>query len=188
MNMFNSERKSAMKLTGIVDVIGYVGLRGFVAGTTLGAAYGLISFTLYGLFYGALFGAVIGFVAGTFVGLLVILIIRAVLQPVHDVARFRIIVTLLCALLTLLGVAFAFSVLWSNDPGDVIRSPLPALMRAFSQESIVMVGLPALIAALYAAYAGRRFAAHYLKSSGVFLPEENEHVHHLPSLEKGDSQ
>jgi hypothetical protein len=134
-----------MKRTSIIlKATGYIGLRGFVAGTVFGAAYGTLAYPIVGTLYGALIGAIIGLPVGLVGGALIGLITAAYFNPVTNAGVFRLIMPLSGGVIALAGAYLGFSVLFYG-PGDT-----PYIV------------LPTLIAATSATYTGYSYARYYL--------------------------
>lgn len=145
----------------IWDAVAYMTLRGmgygFVLGGLFGAIYGAILAAFAAFLYGAAVGAFMGWIAGTATGILNGLVVgilnytlfRRVTKPVS----YRKIITVLCGLLTFIGLPVSVTVFTGSG-------------NSMTFASIAFLFIPGLIAASAAAYVGWQFAEKFIVQQG----------------------
>jgi len=159
-------------------------LWGLGLGSGLGTTYGLlvggltfpygIGFMLVGPLFGAVGRLVLEALCGT------VLLIFTLAYRLRDGSRYRSVAGLVCAAATALAVVSCWQIALQLDSGTAsLASEL--MWEEYLAETVVLVIVPALIAAGAAWWAGRRVAEQYTR-------EFNEPANHSPAQARGESQ
>jgi hypothetical protein len=153
-------------------------LWGLGLGSGLGTTYGLLVGGLtfpYGVGFmlvGPLFGAVGGFVLGVLCG--AVLLIFTLAYRLRDTSRYCAVAGMACAAATALAVASCWEISMQLSSGTAsFASHL--MWEEYLAETVILVIVPALIAAGAAWWAGRRVAEQYTREFGE--PASRSHTY-----------
>jgi predicted branched-subunit amino acid permease len=162
-------------------------LLGLGLGAGLGAAYGLALGAIFyllvplGILIGPLLGALYGGLAGLLLGVVcgAVLLIFTLAYRLRDDSRYRSVAGLVCAAATALAVVSCWQIALQLDSGTAsLASEL--MWEEYLAETIILVIVPALIAAGAAWWTGRRVAGQYTREFG-------EPAYHGPAQARGES-
>jgi hypothetical protein len=154
-------------------------LWGLGLGSGLGTTYGLLVGGLtfpYGvgfLLVGPLFGAVGGLVLGILCGG-VLLIFTLAYRP-RDASRYRAVAGLVCAAATALAVVFCWEIALQLSSGTASLAS-DMMLEEYLAETVILVIVPALIAAGAAWWAGIRVAHQYMGEFGGPITRSPTHA------------